>query len=185
MHAVPAQADEARFDAARHTASISLALALHCDYALCLDLIATLKVGTTKLAFTICAIAMSACALSIAASQERPEVAATSAAEVWLALVDAGSYAESWHAASTLFRQAIPQEQWQARVAHARAPLGALRSRQVRSATFKHTLPEAPDGEYVVIQFASSFANKAAAIETVTPMKDADGTWRVSGYYIK
>jgi Protein of unknown function (DUF4019) len=138
-----------------------------------------------KLATTICAIAMSACALSIAASVERPEVAAASAAEVWLALIDAGSYAESWNAASTLFRHAVPQEQWQSRIARARAPLGALQLRQLRSATLQHTLPGAPDGEYVVIQFASSFANKAAALETVTPMKDADGTWRVSGYYIK
>lgn len=138
-----------------------------------------------KLATMFCAIAMSACALSLAASAEPPEAAAASAAEVWLALVDAGSYAESWNAAATLFRQAIPQEQWQSRVARARAPLGALQLRQLRSATLQHTLPGAPDGEYVVILFASSFANKAAALETVTPMKDADGTWRVSGYYIK
>jgi hypothetical protein len=26
---------------------------------------------------------------------------------------------------------------------------------------------------------------KATAIETVTPMKEDDGTWRVAGYYIK
>ena len=34
-------------------------------------------------------------------------------------------------------------------------------------------------------RFESSFEHKASAVETVTPMKDADGTWRVSGYYIK
>jgi len=62
-----------------------------------------------KLATTICAIAMSACALSIAASAEPPEVAAASAGKMWLALVDARRYAESWNAASTLFRQAVPQ----------------------------------------------------------------------------
>lgn len=27
--------------------------------------------------------------------------------------------------------------------------------------------------------------NKKSAIETVTPMMDKDGKWRVSGYYIK
>lgn len=46
-------------------------------------------------------------------------------------------------------------------------------------------LPGAPDGEYAVIQFETSFANKKSAIETVTPMKDPDGKWRVSGYFIK
>jgi len=35
------------------------------------------------------------------------------------------------------------------------------------------------------MQFDTSFANKKAAIETVTPMLDTDGTWRVAGYYIK
>ena len=49
-----------------------------------------------------------------------------------------------------------------------------------------HTsLPGAPDGQYVVIQFKSSFTNKKTTIETVTPMLDKDGKWRVSGYYIK
>ncbi|MEJ2473814.1 MAG: DUF4019 domain-containing protein [Desulfobacterales bacterium] len=27
--------------------------------------------------------------------------------------------------------------------------------------------------------------NKTAAVETITPMLDKDGQWRVSGYYIK
>ncbi|MGB5422961.1 MAG: DUF4019 domain-containing protein [Desulfobacterales bacterium] len=27
--------------------------------------------------------------------------------------------------------------------------------------------------------------NKASAVETITPMLDKDGQWRVSGYYIK
>jgi hypothetical protein len=29
------------------------------------------------------------------------------------------------------------------------------------------------------------FANKAGATETVVPMRDADGSWKVSGYFIK
>lgn len=49
----------------------------------------------------------------------------------------------------------------------------------------KTSLPGAPDGEYVVIEFESSFEHKKSAIETVTPMNDKDGKWRVSGYYIK
>jgi hypothetical protein len=55
----------------------------------------------------------------------------------------------------------------------------------LESATATHSLPGAPDGDYVVIKFASSFENKASAVETVTPMKDTDGKWHVSGYYIK
>jgi hypothetical protein len=46
-------------------------------------------------------------------------------------------------------------------------------------------LPGAPDGEYVVFQFLSSFENKKTAIERVIPMLDKDGIWRVSGYYLE
>jgi hypothetical protein len=53
------------------------------------------------------------------------------------------------------------------------------------SASYQTSLPGAFDGEYVVIQFETSFENKKSAVETVTPMKDKDGRWRVSGYFIK
>jgi hypothetical protein len=66
-----------------------------------------------------------------------------------------------------------------------RQPLGKVKSRQLMSRKYTKTLPGAPDGEYVVIQYKSSFENKKVAIETVTPMLDKDGNWRVSGYYIK
>ena len=50
---------------------------------------------------------------------------------------------------------------------------------------YAESLPGAPDGEYVVILFKTSFEGKAEAVETVTPMRDADGEWRVAGYYIR
>lgn len=138
-----------------------------------------------KLAITIGVIAFSICALPLVASDEHPEASATAAAVAWLALVDAGNYAQSWDAAATRFRQRVAREEWQSAAARVRGPLGTLKSREVQSATFEHSLPGAPDGEYVVIRFAASFANKAATTETVTPMKDDDGTWRVAGYYVK
>jgi hypothetical protein len=46
-------------------------------------------------------------------------------------------------------------------------------------------LPGAPDGEYVVIQYESQFESKKAAIETVTPRLEKDGSWKAAGYYIK
>ena len=35
------------------------------------------------------------------------------------------------------------------------------------------------------MQFATSFANKKNAVETVTFMREKDGIWRAAGYYIK
>jgi hypothetical protein len=136
-----------------------------------------------KLAVAICAISLFSATAT--GATETPEVAAQAAALAWLSLVDAGNYAQSWSSASSLFRQKVSQSQWQTAAAGARAPLGALKSRTLQSATPKSALPGAPDGQYLVIQFASSFEHKASAIETVTPMMDTDGKWHVSGYYIK
>ena len=83
------------------------------------------------------------------------------------------------------FRTAVKQEQWIESLQAVRKPLGKLVSRKIRSNTYKTSLPGAPDGEYVVIQFETSFENKKSAIETVTPMMEKDGKWRVSGYFIR
>jgi hypothetical protein len=114
--------------------------------------------------------------------KEKPAVAS---AERWLGLVDQGKYAESWKEAATLIRNAINQGQWEQSLQAVRKPLGKLITRQIRTKTYRTSLPGAPDGEYVVIEFESSFENKISAVETVTPMMDKDGKWRVSGYYIK
>ena len=113
------------------------------------------------------------------------EKAAISVAEKWLAAVDDGHFAGSWQEAAAYFRNAISKEQWEQSLQAVRKPLGKLKSRQVLGKSYKTSLPGAPDGEYVVIQFKTSFENKASAVETVTPMMDKDGKWRVSGYFIK
>jgi hypothetical protein len=107
------------------------------------------------------------------------------AAKGWLALVDAGKFDESWDGSGAVFRQAVTKPQWNQALAGSRTPLGALVSRELDSATEAATLPGAPDGKYVVMQFRTSFANKAAAVETVTTSLEADARWRVVGYYIK
>ena len=119
------------------------------------------------------------------ADEAGEKTAAEKATEAWLALVDSGKYAESWDQAAGLFKKQVTKEQWEKAIDAARSPLGKLGSRKLTSAQYSKTLPGAPDGEYVVIQFQSAFANKKSAIETLAPMKDKDGQWRVSGYYIK
>jgi hypothetical protein len=113
------------------------------------------------------------------------EKAAADAAMPWLALVDSGQYGESWFQAATLFRDSLSKEQWKNVVSAARDPLGKVVSRQLKSATYATKLPTAPPGEYVVLQFDTSFANAPSMIETVTPMLDKDGKWKVSGYFIR
>ena len=121
----------------------------------------------------------------VLASDSSAEKAAQQSAQTWLALVDGGKYGQSWSEAAQLFKQAVTQSQWESAARGAREPLGKLQSRKLQSAEYRRSLPGAPDGEYVVIQYATSFENKKSAIEMVTPMKDKDGVWRVSGYIIR
>lgn len=121
----------------------------------------------------------------VAADEPDLEQEAIEAAEAWLELIDAGKYDESWDNAAEYFKRVVKQEKWREMAAAARGPLGDVLSREVKATEYRTTLPGAPDGEYVVIQFATSFENKKTAVETVTPMRDRDGTWRVSGYFIR
>jgi hypothetical protein len=120
-----------------------------------------------------------------ATSANEPTDPAVEAAEAWLARVDQGEYAKSWEEAAPAFKQAVSQEQWEAAVASVRGPLGKVEARELLGAQFTTTLPGAPDGAYLVIQFKTRFANKAEAVETITPMKDVGGLWKVSGYFVK
>ncbi len=110
--------------------------------------------------------------------------AAEKAAVTWLALVDNTRYDASWNEAATLFKRQVSAAGWRKAVSAARSPLGRVIARNLVSATYATSLPGAPDGEYVVLQFKTKFERKAQAIETVTPMIDA-GQWRVSGYYVR
>jgi len=137
----------------------------------------TLAVSFSLLA----AIALSACG----PRNPEAEAAAIEAAEAWLARVDNGQYAESWDAAAAYFKGGVTQDAWVQSMEGFRQPLGELESRSLRSARYRTSVPGAPDGEYVVIEFRTAFTRNQSAVETVTPMKDADGVWRVSGYFIR
>ncbi len=138
-----------------------------------------------RMIFVISIVAGTFLAVPSFAGNAQKEKAARAAAEQWLGMVDSEKYAESWGNAATIFRRAVRQEQWEQSLDAVRKPLGKLLKRKITAKTYSTALPGAPDGEYVVIQYETSFERKKTAIETVTPMKDADGAWRVSGYYIK
>ena len=123
-------------------------------------------------------------ATRVAAESEK-EKAAVSVAKKWLSIVEEGKYAESWKESAEYFKNSVTQKQWEQSLQAVRKPLGKVVSRKVKSKTYMTSLPGAPDGEYVVIQFDTSFENKKKTVKTFTPMMDKDGHWRVSGYFIK
>lgn len=118
---------------------------------------------------------------------ENPETtaAAQAATTAWLKKLDASDYSGTWETAASIFKSAASSTAWQQASQSARAPLGPLRKRKDKSASFTRTLPGAPDGQYVVIQYDTEFKNKANAVETITVAQDQDGAWRVAGYFIR
>lgn len=121
-----------------------------------------------------------------AAAQESPAStqAATAVAQSWLATVDEAKYDDSWRQGAAAFRAVVTAPQWAGAMRTVRAPLGAVKSRKLIAAQYTRSSPGAPEGEYVVVQYLTEFEARSAT-ETVTPMREADGSWKVSGYYIQ
>lgn len=122
---------------------------------------------------------------TVVSGAPKAEDEAKRAAEQWLELVDAGDFAGSWNTSAQYFKKTIPQGDWENSLDAVRSTLGDVVSRKLRSVYYTKSIPEGPSGELMVLEFETSFAKRKVAMETVTPMLDKDGNWRVSGYYIK
>lgn len=106
------------------------------------------------------------------------------AASTWVKLVDAKQWTASWNSAGALFKSRMPEARWASTVEPVRAPLGEVSSRSLKGITKASSLPGAPDGEYEMVHFQTSFAHKAAADETIVLAREGPG-WKVDGYFIR
>lgn len=106
-------------------------------------------------------------------------------ADVWIALIDSMEYAASWEGASAAFRQQVTQDQWEQGLQGALGPLGPLLSRAPQGREYTTTLPNAPEGEYVVITYGSSYAQLENAVETIVMVRNPAGVWKPAGYYVR
>ena len=111
--------------------------------------------------------------------------AATKAALKWLELIDKGAYAESWDEASEFFKANTPKKKWVETLEELMPQFGKNLKREADGSRYLTKIPGGPDGEYVMLRFSSVFEKNEDATETVTPAKDENGKWRVSGYYIR
>jgi hypothetical protein len=110
--------------------------------------------------------------------------AAQQVALAWIGLVDRGKYDDSWKQFAPVVQQQITKKQWKQQVKSTRKAYGALQSRTPRDANYATTLPGAPDGKYVVLEFDTTFANKQAARETCV-LAQTNGAWKVAGYFLQ
>lgn len=108
---------------------------------------------------------------------------AAAAGEKWLVLLDAQKYEESWKQAGSMFRNQVNQDQWIAALQRSRQPMGSMLSRMTARVNFTQTLRGAPDGDYAIIHYTTSFQNKSGVTERLTLVKE-DGRWQAAAYAI-
>jgi len=123
--------------------------------------------------------------IALAGTADDKEAKAIESGLQWLSRCDKAEYAESWETAATYFKNAVKKEQWEQMAAAARNPLVKMVKRDVKSQKYQTTAPGAPDGEYVIIKFSTTFENKKESTETLTMMIDKDRGWRAAGYFVK
>ena len=104
-------------------------------------------------------------------------------ARAWLKLVDSGEYLQSWQQTDYIFQTATPEPKWRLALEQLRIPLGRVMSRTYFDVQEYSSLPGMPNGEYLVVQFQTSFTNKEHALETLSLSKNS-GQWQPLGYLI-
>jgi hypothetical protein len=117
------------------------------------------------------------------AEEAAAKKAAEAAAQGWLALLDAGKYAESWKQASTIFRSKVTESQWVEAVKSVAAQVGKVKGRELARSAYSESLPDAP-GTYVVLQYRTRFDKLPQALETVSFQKDG-AAWKAAGYFVR
>lgn len=120
---------------------------------------------------------------ALAQSNEQAVEAAKQSAQEWLALLDADKYEATWEEAASVLKSKLSAEQWAQRVKQAHASLGELQSRSLETARHTTSVPNAPEGEYVIAQYQAAYGDEET-VETVSLKKEQD-TWRVAGYVIR
>jgi hypothetical protein len=111
--------------------------------------------------------------------------AAAVAADAWLRLLDDGKTASSWDSASSRLRGVITKANWESALLDARGPFEPFGERTLLQSQYATELPNAPPGQYVVLQYQTAVGGNRRVIETVVPRLDTDGRWRVGGYFIR
>lgn len=111
--------------------------------------------------------------------------AATEATNSWLAIVDAGHFADSWQDTASVIKLGVTETEWVADLDAIRGQVGKTTMRELKNAQFSTTVRGAPStGEYVTLKYLTKFAQAPLAMETLVVMKEADGVWRIAGYNI-
>lgn len=105
-----------------------------------------------------------------------------SAAESWLALLDANDFEAAWASWRREDSSGSARNDLEATVRHARN-LGAVESRRFLETTPFTDAPGFPPGSYLSVRFETRFAG-GRALENVVLRRDSERAWVVTGYLV-
>jgi hypothetical protein len=118
-----------------------------------------------------------------ALAQDPRTIAVQSAARSWLAFVDRDDARGAWNAAGKKFQAALTPELWATELGKQQSQDGKPLERTIGPTRFQSKIPGMPDGEYAQVLFRTRFAGKPNGSEQLTLEREADGRWRVIGYF--
>ena len=143
-----------------------------------------------SLRISLVAASLAACVAAGLAAQAPVDTAAVlrtadTVAHAWLALVDKGEITKSWDEAALVFQLAVTKTKWERAVRSARGPFEPFGARHQIMARYTTDAPNAPPGQYVLLQYQTDVSGGRQVVETVVPTLDGKRGWRVSGYFVR
>jgi DNA-binding CsgD family transcriptional regulator len=146
---------------------------------------AFILVGVTAMSLIFAALFLAASPATVTLSgPEAPAAPATTseavgaarAAEMFLAMLDEGRWADSYAATGAQFHALNSLERWSEVSARLRPPLGRVLTRDIVGNEF---VPAPPAG-YRLVKFRSTYASGAQQTESLSLVRE-DGAWKVVG----
>ena len=144
-----------------------------------------ISLRTALVASTLAALLSSALAGQAPVDTAATVAAAERAAQVWLAIVDKGDIAKSWEEGAMAFQLAVTQAKWEQAVKSARGSFEPFGARRRIMARYTTEPPNAPPGQYVLLQYNTNVSGGRHVVETVVPVLDGKRGWRVAGYWVR
>jgi hypothetical protein len=137
--------------------------------------------GNLRGLLTFFCIVISSC---LYATPEQDLTDSNTAALQWLKIVDSGEYGDSWQATSLRTKLTMQRGEWEELMKAIRKPLGNALSRKIAEQSPAKNPKNLAKGDYMMIVYTSTFANKSNATELVTLVKGDDGKWYILTYLV-
>lgn len=100
----------------------------------------------------------------------------------FLQMLDDGKFDQTWATVSPLLKAKTSEIIWSNGIKAVRLGLGSLKKREPTTIGFTQQMPDAPAGNYAVVECVTTFATGSVNEKVV--FREDEKQWRVVGYFI-